>query len=708
MKFTTAALSVVSAFLFVSTGWPVCGQDVPTASGRVFGTIWHSRVQLQDGFRYLNGVREELGLKQPGLMMFGGSGIRGLSAAGGMRRIGVSAGFGGSGPRLLNSAGPAEAQPEVRGTLLFLQLQPEVSMNTTIAFESCPSLEEFEARVRQQARQMGPAAELIGAEERYEINLDFSRLKSSLTPVPQFPDGDKDPDGGKPQQVVRMSIVMSAGSGGEISAKGGNEFKLPPSISTYFRYQDGMLFSSQTAALQTLELPAAETLQPDEEVVSEDIAAELDFTRIPREFKQSFWTELERQASVFLQQWDNEAPGEYSLRRVIAQGRLEVLRRVMFDLDRVRFQLSFSDGGEVPIASQLRLTARENSVLAAFLQAISNRGTQLTVLQEEESPLVVASTLAIPDSLRPFLGAFVASLNTRVGEYATDLPAAQVLVAELADSLQRTVETGFVDAAVSLRGTVADGLIPCGGVRLESAEKFVDSLELLLQVLDSERQLIVSRSGEEDDVVSIRVSPLQIPFAKEKLPLQLNLVGRGNWLWMTVGDREAVDLLESLVYESEESLDITGRGTPLLVRMKLNHWLGETDDPLSSLPAALIRAAEELIQERSQPRMMISLNGEDVSMKAESDKTELNSLAEKSLQPHQSDLELTVRSANRELLVELTAGAGLPRLAAGQYLQAQSRVFRKFNFNGGSLKLNGVGKEGGVQIQLGAPPDKAE
>ncbi|MFZ9091270.1 MAG: hypothetical protein ACO3FE_14415, partial [Planctomycetaceae bacterium] len=523
-----------------------------------------------------------------------------------------------------------------------------------------------------------------------------------------FPDGDKDPDGEKPKQVVRMSIVMSAGSGGEISAKGGNEFKLPPSISTYFRYQDGMLFSSQTAALHTLELPAAETLEPDEEVVSEDIAAELDFTRIPREFKQSFWTELERQASVFLQQWDNEAPGEYSLRRVIAQGRLEVLRRVMFDLDRVRFQLTFSDGGEVPIASQLRLTARENSVLAAFLQAISNRGTQLTVLQEEESPLVVASTLAIPDSLRPFLGAFVASLNTRVGEYATDLPAAQVLVAELADSLQRTVETGFVDAAVSLRGTVADGLIPCGGVRLESAEKFVDSLELLLQVLDSERQLIVSRSGEEDDVVSIRVSPLQIPFAKEKLPLQLNLVGRGNWLWMTVGDREAVDLLESLVHESEESLDITGRGTPLLVRMKLNHWLGETEDPLSSLPAALIRAAEELIQERSQPRMMISLNGEDVSMKAEPDKTELNSLAEKSLQPQQSDLELTVRSANRELLVELTAGAGLPRLAAGQYLQAQSRVFRKFSFNGGSLKLNGVGKEGGVQIQLGAPPEKAE
>ncbi len=676
-------------------------QDPETASGRVFGTIWHANVQMQDGFSYLNQVREELGIQQPGLMMFSGGGLPGLSRVRGMNRIGIASGSGGTG---VIRGGPAaqlqadQAAPEIRGTLLFLQLQPEVSLNQTISFESCDSLEEFESRVRQQVQQFGPAAELIGGEERYEVKLNFGKLMSS-PPVP--PPGASDDDGEQPKQVVRMSIVMSATAGGPGPAAGAAP-QMPQSISTWYRYQDGMLFSSQTAALHTAELPALESLRPDEDDAAEDIAAELDFTRIPVDFKQTFWSELERQASVFLQQWDNEAPEEYSLRRVIAQGRLELLRRVMFDLERVRFRLSFAKGAETPIVSQLRLTARKNSILAGFLQSVSNRGTQLTALQDEESPLVISSSLAIPDSLKPFLGAFVASLTARASEFAEEVPAAEVLVSELARSLQDSVDAGFVDAAICLRGSVESGLIPCGGIRLESAEAFVSSMELLLQVLDSERSLLISRTGLENDIVSLRTSPVGIPAAAEPIPLQLNLTGRGNWLWFTVGEQAAVDMLESLISESEASLDVTGRGTPLLVRMRFDRWLGESEDPLSKVPAALIKAVEEIIQQRSQPKMMVSINGQNVELQTSSGDNEPASLAEKSLLAGQSDLEFRVRSSSQELILDLTAGVGLPRLAAGKYLQSQSRMFQNFSFQGSGLKLpeNG-GVSGPIQIRIG-------
>ncbi len=712
--------TVSSCWRFLTVLLACCGgmsvataQDAETASGRVFGTIWHANVQMQDGFSYLNQVREELGLQQPGLMMFSGAGLPGLSRLRGANRIGVSSTFGGARINQIGSAGQAQPEvddPEVRGTLLFLQLQPEISLNQTIAFESCDSLEEFESRVRLQVQQFGPAAELIGSEERYEVKLNFGKLMSSPPPPPA--DSSDQPDG-EPKQVVRMSIVMSATAGGPGPAAGAAP-QMPQSISTWYRYQDGMLFSSQTAALHTIELPSPETLRPDEDNAAEDIAAELDFTKIPVDLKQTFWTELERQASVFLQQWDNEAPGEYSLRRVIAQGRLELLRRVMFDLERAGFRLSFAKGTETPIVSQLRLTARKNSALAGFLAAVSNRGTQLTALQDEDSPLVISSTLAIPESLKPFLGAFIASMSVRANEYAAEIPAAEVLVNELSESLQQSVATGFVDAAICLRGSVESGLIPCGGIRLESAETFVSSMELLLQVLDSERSLLISRSGLENDIVSLRTSPIGIPAARQPVPLQLNLTGRGNWLWFTVGEQAAVDMLESLVSESEESLDVTGRGTPLLVRMKVDRWLGASEDPLSSVPAALIKAVEGMIQQRSRPKMMVSINGQNVELQTSDDDDEAAGLAEKCLLAGQSDVEFRVRSSNQELIFDLTSGVGLPRLAAGKYLQSQSRMFQNFRFDGGSLKFPAsggvsgpiqmrIGGSGPIQIRIGGP-----
>ena len=100
--------------------------------------------------------------------------------------------------------------------------------------------------------------------------------------------------------------------------------------------------------------------------------------------------------------------------------------------------------------------------------------------------------------------------------------------------------------------------------------------------------------------------------------------------------------------------------------------------------------------------MMVSINGQNVELQTSSGDNEPASLAEKSLLAGQSDLEFRVRSSSQELILDLTAGVGLPRLAAGKYLQSQSRMFQNFSFQGSGLKLpeNG-GVSGPIQIRIG-------
>jgi len=670
--FTLALLLLATTIASPAT---TADESAAPPRGRIFSRVWHTRLRPEDSFKYLNTVREQLGIPQSPVLLMGG-------AAG---RVSV-----GMGPRRIRK--PDEAAPEMAGTLFFLQTLPEVSLDNPITFETCESRDKFEELIRQQASMMGPAVEILGAEDRFEVKLDFEKLRN--TPPPIAPAG---PGKGETKQSFAISIVATA-SVGDAAGAAGKPPEPPKSMSTWYRFQDGIMYSCRSDALNTLELPTREGLKLDEEHVGQDLYADFDFTQVPSDFRQAFWAALESQASVFLQQFDNEAEGTYSLRRVLAEGRLELLRRVMFDIDRARFALKLSAATGQPVVSQIRIRARENSTLASFLSVVSNQGTQLAALEDQASPLVISTTVAVPESIRPFLSLLAGSTGLRLKEAAGDTPAATVLVDDLVAALQQTVDYGILDASFCLRGTVENGLLPCGGMRLESAEKFLDALEFLLQATSASESVTVSRSEIGDyRMLSIRAERTPVPFAGNAIPLQLNLAATGSWLWFTVGNESAVQMLEEIVAGSEQALQKNSIGSPLLVRMQLSQWLGQTDDALSKVPGQWLETLERWLQKTTAPKMSFSINGEASTPEPTTEK-KFNSYAAKALTKEDSDVELKIRSAEQELLVDASVGTGIARFAVAQFIDAQSRMFSNMRFSFG-----GTGQGGAIKLQLGGP-----
>jgi hypothetical protein len=656
-------------------------ETAATARGRIFGKVWHTGLRPEDSFKYLNSVREQLGVPQSPVMLMGG-------AAG---RVSV-----GMGPRRIRK--PDDAAPEMSGTLFFLQTLPEVSLNNPITFETCESRDQFEELVRQQASLMGPAAEILGEDDRFEVKLDFEKLRN--TPPQVAPAG---PGKGETKQTFAISIVATA-SVSDAAGAAGKPPEPPKSMSTWYRYQDGFMYSCRSDALYTLDLPTREGLQLDEEQTGQDLYADFDLTQVPADFRQVFWAALESQASVFLQRFDDEAEGTYSLRRVLAEGRLELLRRVMFDIDRARFTLKLSTQSGQPVVSQLRIRARENSTLASFLSVVSNQGTQLGALQDENSPLVFSTTVAIPESIRPFLSVLAVSSGLRLKEAAGDTPSASVLMDDLVAAVQQTVDNGIFDASLCLRGSVENGLLPCGGLRLESAEKFLDALEFLLQATSASETVTVTRSEVGDcRMLSIRSEKTPVPLAGSTIPVQLNLAATGSWLWFTVGDESGVQMLEEIVAGSEQALQRNSIGSPLLVRMKLSQWLGKTDDAVSRVPGQWLGTLERWLQKTTAPKMSFSINGQ-ASEAVTDDAAKFTSYAEKALTKEDSDVELKIRSAEQELLVDARVGTGIARFAVAQFLDAQSRMFSNIKFSFGNAGAGG----GPIRLQVGGQPGGAE
>ncbi len=641
------------------------------AEGRVVGKIWHTRVDFSKSFEYLNRVREELEIAQsPVMVMMTGRANFAM-------------------PGMTKSSGEA-APVELKGTLIFLQTKPTVDLTNPISFQLIGTEDAFHSFVQQQKESMGPAAELIGDGDRYEVRLDFSKLMAAA-PIEASNSEDAAEGDKKPRVQRSFSIVIKADAGGDgsgakdASGKPSVVGNAPKAMSTFYRYVDGIMYSCRSSALHSVDLPDQEGLKLPEDGTSDDLYADFDFTRIPAPLKTTFWTALESQASVWLQRFDNEAAGDYSFRRAVSEGRLELVKAVLFDVDRARFSLNLSPDGTTPIKSKLRINARENSPLAATLESLSNHRTQLASLQDEQSPLVVSSSFSLPEILRPVAASFFGSLGLKLKEAASETPGAEVLIDDLIKPLQDSAMGGMIDSAFCLRGQVETGLVPCGAIRMENAELFLSSLEPLLQVTSANRRLVVSREQIGDyRMISLRAEKAAIPLAGKQLPVQMNLVATGSWLWMTVGDSRAITTLEELVTNSEQTLEQSGQATPLLVRLQLSKWLGTTDDELSKVPQLLLTEFERWLNKTTAPNMSISINGSATKTQT-NDSAGFTSYAARALKPESSEFELRVRTAGQELVADATIGTSLSRFAVAQFLDAQSRMFKNLSIPGVSL-----------------------
>ena len=652
--------------------------DVESAvrpEGRIVGKVWHTRIDFGQSFQFLRSISEELGIPQSPIVMMGGPGRIGmamntLQGPGAIRL-----------PQKTTSDNAADAEPvDMKGTLFLLQTLPTVNLDNQVSFRFIGSDDEFFKAVTEAKNQMGAAAELIGEGHFYEVN--FAKLMNS----PQIAQSEPGEDGAAPKQTQTFSIVISSkvensDADPNSDAAAPAPPSMPTSMSTYYRYFDGIMYACRSSILEHIDLPNRESLKQNDEEAANDLYADFDLTEVPAELKRVFWSAVESQAGVFLQRFDNEAEGDYSLRRVMSEGRLEILRAIMFDVDRARFSLVLPKTESDPIILRLNVSARDNSLLAATLAELGRNPSQLNVLQDEESALVIVSSLSLPDFLKPFGSAFVNSLGMKLRQATSELPSADFLIDGMMEPLTATMTSGRMDSAFCLRGTVESGLVPCAGLRLEDAESFLSSLQTFLQVIKASDHVHISTDKIGDfELMSLHVDNAWIPVAGQTIPLQVNVCATGAWVWMTAGGERSVEMLRDLVQNSETNVAANGQAVPLLIRFRLNQWLGEGTDSLSQIPQQTLTAFEQWLSNATRPKMSISFNGSYVQAETGGDKADFTSYAAKALHPESSEFELRVRSADREFVVDALAGMDLVRFAVAQFLHSQSQIFKGINF----------------------------
>lgn len=662
---TAACCAALLLFAFCPGAPADEGSDDTPVEGRIVGKVWHARHELSDGMAFLHSVRSALELDQSAVPMV-------MMMPPGMGRL--------SSPVLsVRGERSSENSTDIKGTLLFLQTRPETRFESSIRFEYVGSLKDYQRRIAALAKQFGARASVIGEDDRHEIRLAIGQV--ILDTAAAGPPGSGQTDADDEPPVRAFSIMIRAESDSEAPADGEGSTATPPpvlkSISSWYRYVDGIMYSSNAEIIHTAQLPGTEELTRDDSEPFHDICADFDLREIPLELKRAFWNAVEASAGTWLQRFDNEQLGDYSLRKVLGESRLELIRAGLFDVERVRLSVQMPQPESPNLRAKLRVTARESSRLAETLAELSRQPTRLQGLPSEDSPLVIASTVRLPEWAAPAGTAVVDSLRLRLRQSAGDDDALRVLVDDLFGPLETAARDRLFDAAVSLDGNPTTGLCLRAGIRLPNAEQFLTSLRTLVSVLPDSG--ITASQIDVEGVSGLMLSPTE-PFDAGgglRIPGRLCLAATGSWLWLTLGGESGLPELRELVRSSETRLSQLSAGTPFRLRMRLSRWLADTDDEFSRVPAEALTIVERWLADVTRPRMVFSMqvNGKPVTV-GNPDEAAFARYAPKLLTPESSDLEITTRTTSRELTVTATVGLGVLRLAAAQYAAAQANLFR--------------------------------
>lgn len=626
--------------------------DPAKAKGRVIGRLWHSKVNSMSMMNYMQGVGQEIGLKQSPIMMF----------AGGM----------GTGASMLGN----DRQADLKGTLIFLETSPTPGTPRFISFRKVKDQAEFEKFVRSESSRLGPMGELIGADDRYEVKMNLSRIPIALNEA-----GDEPADGEPRQFRIEIRSEVRLGDGPQRA----EDVPLPDSISTFYRYQDGIMYSGQMKSLHFIDLPAADSMLPDDKFEGSDLHGVFDLAEVPQKLKQLLWLSIKGETETWMQRFDNEATGDHALRHVLGQGRLELLKAAMFDVDTAEFSVRFPGEEETAVKASVRVEARKDSRLADTLRQMNRTPSRLGVLREESSPFVLSTTLDLPEWGQPMATQFVNSLKTKMQEAASDESVNQLIEDLFAPVLQATADRDL-DAAVRMEGDFESGMVLSGGVRLPDAEQFQTTLETLL-LLQSGDGLSAGRTKLGDlDAITVSLDSVQPFFAKSGVPVQIVFAGRGSYLWFAAGADNAADVLQSQLESESQVLDSQVRAMPLMVRMKLSQWFGEEQSGVSTLPSQLVDAVERGMADLFSPMfgMSVNVNGSNIVPR----KAAFTGYARKLLKPETGDFEVRLETMGRSLSLNAEVGTGVAKFLVAQYAAAQNQMFSglNFSFDGGDVQ----------------------
>ncbi len=612
--------------------------------------IWFSRISNQSWVSYTRKVAEEMGQKNNSMIMLGNFG-----------------------PPNVTEDKPRQ---ELKGGLAYLT-KGLIPAPVWIQFKRVANEAAFRKEVMAMKTRWGGAdTKLTGKGDRYALEVTFQQMIASNPPQNATKEnGDK-----KEQQAYSFSIKVGTSTASEEINPDDME-AIVSSMTTYFRYNDGVMFEANAKELHTMKLPSVGDLTLKKKQDALDLYADVDLSRIPEAYRRTFWKAAEFKANSLLQQADEESDEAYAVRRRSGELSMAIAKAAMLDLDRVRVSLSFANGEE-PLKLDVVADARDNSNLAKQLGAVSGGVSRFESLRQKSSPLTVASAWQMPENVPNLLTALFARGRTQLQDELEDDPQAILAIEDVFNVLMQTAEAGGADAIVKLGGDPENGFAVYGGLRINGAKELSKHLSTLLSQLPTkpENDIHVTRvDGRE--FLSFRLDEAELPLigGNRQLPAQLNFTVAESCLWFSLGESNSYEILkEALADYRKHGNSAKAKPTaPFVLDAHLGDWLREqgekANSPFSEVPSQALTEFEQAVHRSLAGMFSFSMSGPGGIVSAPKMEFRDSYLA-KALKTGQDDLHIEIDASPKRVRATVELGEGIIKFFVARWSDVQGRL----------------------------------
>lgn len=468
----------------------------------------------------------------------------------------------------------AEVERPVSGVAWYM-VQGLIPSFNQIYFQEVKDLADAKRMMSTQKKMYGDSAELKPGEND---SFRLSQVTVSMLPTPA---------GTEPEEYLKQ-LDSYSGSGFSTSYKLVDGDKGKPKViqqtwsyTQHFRFHDSLLFSSSFEELSSMELPSRDSLT-SRVSSSNDLGAEANFDRIPSAIKQLGWNMLSSGASPMLQRRDEEPEAEAALRKAGLGSGLDIVKAVMFDVDKLDGWLRFASAESDSVRGQLNFNTRRNSGLVKQLDELASASSRMAPVLRDEAAFTFHTCFRVSKETAEVLPAFgewmqyqlVQSmpLNSAASEAATRI--GQTLV-ELSDrrDIELLLKAGYTQAS--------DGVI-YGGLQVGDNPLLLEALFRLATetIPESDRDSFSLTAVGDMQVIRIKFPEEFTTWSKTKTSMQLTdgfIVHEGSCLWFSFGGTRAFSMIQQCVERCEAS-GLAARTPVATLNVDAAKWLAYPQD----------------------------------------------------------------------------------------------------------------------------------
>jgi hypothetical protein len=510
------------------------------------------------------------------------------------------------------------------GTMMYM-VQGLIPALEQIEFSEVIDEAEFEQLVRAQKTQMGDGATLTGSDGKY-TQVFTNTWREDVTDEPAEEQTED-------TNEVRVSVSLGSSGGGvqvnngmsqdeEIIDENGRKYRQHSfTMTRYFRYNDGFMFTSSYEDLFTTSLPSRQTLLGGSESGHD---AELQFfpDRVPVGFKHLFWGTINASAGADLQQRDEEDDVDYGVRRSGGDIGLTIVKTLLFDTEFISGSIRLANATE-PVRGELKLAAREHSNFANDLGEIAAATSRFSPVLNDDAAATLHLALKLSDSSRSFLTSLGTWIRVRLSDAAgRDIDLA-IAGSEIEETLEGVAEHGNLEAFVKVGWTPSSDGVIYGGVQVDDNPQLLRNLYNLMTGDDLPTDAVERLSiGKKGDLQMIQFA---IPNAPAGVPVNLThafLCHAEGCLWFAAGSDHCWDILRQSIERCRNAVGLRQRTPLFTAQVDVAKWMAfPQDDPtgIGSLPdwgdSALSGVFMDSLQVRSAGTEVSSPAGDEARSK---------------------------------------------------------------------------------------------